>query len=204
MLQGQLLYVMGAPGTGKAALLAEARRQLQDMPGIVFAPRYVTRPRANRDNPGDALISRRAFVARYWAREFALHWEHSGAFYGVGKEIDRWLGEGRRVVVNGSRHYLSRARADYPGLRPVLIDAPPAVVRLELRRQGLAGEQLEQRLEREEYYAGLAALGMIRVINRGVLAEAAARLVDVLLHSESPLAGPVPAPLLPRQYARLG
>jgi ribose 1,5-bisphosphokinase len=195
---------MGAPGTGKAALLAEARRQLQDESTIVFAPRYVTRPRTSRDNPGDVLIGRHQFVTRYWAREFALHWEHSGAFYGLGKEIDGWLREGQRVVVNGSRHYLSRARADYPGLRPVLIDAPAPVVRMELRRQGLSGELLEQRLEREEYYTGLAALGMVRVVNRGVLAEAAARLVDVLLHSVTPLAGPLPGPGLPRQYARSG
>ena len=204
MIQGQLLYVMGAPGTGKAALLAAARRQLQDASSIVFAPRYVTRPRTTRDNPGDVLISRAEFVARYWASELALHWEHSGAFYGVGKEIDGWLGRGRRVVVNGSRHYLSRARANYPGLRPVLIDAPPSVVRLELRRQGLDDEQLEQRLEREEYYTGLAALGMIRVVNRGATADATAQLAEVLLYSESPLAGPMPAPMPPRQYARIG
>ena len=43
MRQGQLVYVMGASGSGKDSLLQALRPRLRGVP-VAFARRYITRP----------------------------------------------------------------------------------------------------------------------------------------------------------------
>ncbi len=54
MRQGQLVYVMGASGSGKDSLLQALRPRLRGVP-VAFARRYITRPlsllRANAISP---------------------------------------------------------------------------------------------------------------------------------------------------------
>lgn len=178
--QGSLYYVVGAAGTGKEALLREARRLIQGAHGVVFAHRYITRP-ADPEGEPHVPLGRDEFEARRALGAFALHWQRHGIRYGVGREIDLWLAAGARVVVNGSRANLPEALARYPGLRPVLVrTAPP---RLRERGPG-PGRTTEPggfgRLEGSREWEHLSASGMWIVENGGTPGAAAARLVNLL------------------------
>ena len=48
MRQGQLVYVMGASGSGKDSLLQALRPRLRGVP-VAFARRYITRPLSPRN-----------------------------------------------------------------------------------------------------------------------------------------------------------
>lgn len=87
MQRGRLVYVMGPSGSGKDSLLAEARRQLPAGAPIVFAHRYITRPK-NAGGEDHVEIAPAVFALLLQRGLFGLHWESHGLLYGLGREID--------------------------------------------------------------------------------------------------------------------
>lgn len=125
-----------------------ARERLATEPGIVFAHRYITRP-ADAGGENHVALSPEEFIARRQAGLFALQWQSHGHAYGVGIEIDQWLGRGITVVINGSRQYLPEAQQRYPELLPVWIEVSPQVLRERLQARGRESEQdIARRLSR--------------------------------------------------------
>lgn len=144
---GGLLYVMGPSGAGKDALLAYARKRI-DPARTVFAHRYITRP-ADIGGENHIALSTAEFQNRRAAGIFALSWESHGFLYGVGIEIDLWQRRGFLVVVSGARAIWPQAKARYPALRGLVIDAPIA---LRAERLAMRGREdaiaIRERLER--------------------------------------------------------
>jgi ribose 1,5-bisphosphokinase len=133
---GRLVYVMGPSGAGKDTLINYARLRV-DPAVIVSAHRYITRPtEAGAEN--HIVLSEAEFIARRDAALFALCWSSHGFWYGIGTEIDSWLARGLVVVVSGSRAALTSAKARYPGLLGIVIDAP-----IEVRAARLASRRRE-------------------------------------------------------------
>jgi ribose 1,5-bisphosphokinase len=141
------------------------------------ARRTITRPvqaageqhRAVDESEFDVLLERGAF---------ALNWRANGHRYGIGREIDDWLDEGRTVVVNGSREHLPLARATYPQLEAVHVSAPVALLRERL--SGRAREPMEQvhaRLRRTLPVTGAA----LEIDNTGALENAGDQLLRFLV-----------------------
>jgi ribose 1,5-bisphosphokinase len=122
---------MGPSGAGKDTLMAEAKRLLPD--GLVLATRLVTRP-ADGLSP-DRFVSEERLRGLIRDGRLALHWRCHGLGYGIERTIDEDLREGQVVLVNGSRDYLRRALALYPGLRPVLVTAEPSVLKARLEKR---------------------------------------------------------------------
>ncbi|MDP1656583.1 MAG: phosphonate metabolism protein/1,5-bisphosphokinase (PRPP-forming) PhnN [Hylemonella sp.] len=147
-MTASLIYVVGPSGSGKDSLIAYAREQLGAEPGVCFAHRYITRP-ADAGGENHVALTPQEFDARLHARLFALHWQSHGLHYGIGIEINQWLGKGVVVVVNGSRAHLPQARASYPELRPVHITVSSEILRQRLLARGReTEEQVAQRLAR--------------------------------------------------------
>lgn len=146
--KGQLFYLVGASGCGKDSLIAYARQHLNGNDTVLFAHRYITRPPVDGGENHIALILEE-FLKRLEKGFFAMHWQTYGYHYGVGIEIDHWLNKGCRVVVNGSRSYLSKAKRRYQNLKVIWIDASPKELkrRLEARGRETAG-QIRVRLDR--------------------------------------------------------
>ncbi|WKN22766.1 phosphonate metabolism protein/1,5-bisphosphokinase (PRPP-forming) PhnN [Azotobacter vinelandii] len=144
---GRLIYLMGASGSGKDSLLEAVRERVLAAGGRIVR-RVVTRsPEAVGE---DALgVSPERFEQLLAEGAFALHWRANGLAYGIPRQIDDWLVDGRDVLINGSRGHLAEARRRYPELCAVLLTVEPQVLRQRLLARGRETiEEIEARLAR--------------------------------------------------------
>ncbi len=178
-MQGRIIYVMGASGSGKDSLLTYAREGLAGDPCVAFAHRYITRP-AGTGGENHVALTPAEFTARLEAGLFALNWEGHGFSYGIGIEIDLWMEKGVTVVVNGSRAYLPEARRRYPGLVPVLVEVSIEKIRERLIARGReTREQVEERLERHISRAW-SCEGCLMVNNDGPIHIGGEALLEII------------------------
>jgi len=125
-----------------------ARDRLNGADNVIFAHRYITRS-AEAGGENHVALSPEEFLERRGSGCFALNWESHGNHYGIGIEIDLWMNQGLRVVINGSRAYLADARKRYPDIKAVLIDVAPEILEQRLRTRGRETDaQIKKRLER--------------------------------------------------------
>lgn len=185
-MQARLIYLVGSSGSGKDSLLQYARNRLADHPGVVFAHRYITRPH-DAGGENHVALTDAEFAMRQRNRLFALAWTSHGHSYGIGIEINQWLGKGNTVVVNGSREYMAQARLHYPELLVVTIEVPTELLRQRLLARGREDPKaIEQRLERHRLLQGSAPAGQV-ITNDGPLSRAGDLLVACLLeHAGQP------------------
>ena len=104
MRQGQLVYVMGASGSGKDSLLQALRPRLRGVP-VAFARRYITRPLSAKGERHIAVSPER-FAAMAASGDFVMDWQSHGLRYGIGKGIETTLAHGHVVLMNGSGVFL--------------------------------------------------------------------------------------------------
>jgi ribose 1,5-bisphosphokinase len=176
-----LFYIIGASGVGKDALMQYARQAVNGAHPVVFAHRYITRP-ADAGGENHIALTPEEFALRRDGGLFALHWESHGNHYGIGIEIDAWMGKGCNVAVNGSRAYLPEALKHYPAMQPILIEADPEVIRRRLEGRGReTKEEVRRRLDRT---ADVSADSAIVIRNDGALEEAGNRLTTILTHHQ--------------------
>lgn len=176
---GRLIYLVGPSGAGKDSLIEASRARLRAQ-GIEVARRVITRSAEAKGE--DAIgVSTERFTALRDQGGFALHWQANGLAYGIPADIDRWLGEGRNVLVNGSRGYLPQARQRYPDLLAIRLEVDLAVLRQRLvAREREPIEQIEQRLARGQQLQRTDD-GRIRVLdNSGTLDAAVDSLFRIL------------------------
>lgn len=171
---GNLIYVVGPSGAGKDSVLKAVRAQAPA--GLWFAHRYITRP-ADDASENHVALSPAEFAARHAAGAFALDWQANGLSYGIGREIDGWLAEGARVVVNGSRAALPQAAARYPALLPVLVTADAKTLEARLRARGReSAESVAARLARLADRAPEHP-ALVTIVNDGALETAVQRFL---------------------------
>nr|WP_319557090.1 ribose 1,5-bisphosphokinase [uncultured Vibrio sp.] len=143
----KLFYVIGPSGAGKDSVIDKLKQQRTR--NLVFAHRYITR---SADAGGENYIelSLNEFELRQSLNLFSMHWQANNHCYGVGCEVDSWLGQRVDVVVNGSRGYLEQALERYGEvLIPVVIDVSNDVLEKRLRIRGReSDDDIEQRLKR--------------------------------------------------------
>jgi ribose 1,5-bisphosphokinase len=177
-MPGRLVYVMGPSGAGKDSVIGFAR-SAGNPAKMAFAHRYITRP-ATQDAENHIALSEAEFEIRHQAGWFALSWHSHGLRYGIGREIDLWLGSGCAVVVNGSRAYLPEAAQRYPDLLPVLITAPLGIrlARLEARNRESGGD-IQARIERQIDISPLSER-IVQIENSHALAMAGTAFLKLL------------------------
>ena len=140
-----LIYLMGASGSGKDTLLRCVRARLSDSDRIAVARRIITRP-SSADEPS-LEATEAQFEQMSQAGNFAMQWSSHGLRYGISVEIDESLSQGQVVIVNGSRRYLPRALARYPGMSVVEIHVDHGVLAQRLAARGReTSEQISRRL----------------------------------------------------------
>nr|WP_163501370.1 phosphonate metabolism protein/1,5-bisphosphokinase (PRPP-forming) PhnN [Halomonas socia] len=146
----RLVYLMGASGVGKDTLLDEARRR---HPEWLVAHRYVTRESGPSENSIGLTLDE--FAVRQRTGLFCLSWQAHGLSYGLGVELEAWLGRDGIVLVNGSRRALPDARRRFGDwLLPVLVTAPEALLRQRLVSRGReTPDVIEARLLRHRQLA---------------------------------------------------
>ncbi|MBM5460670.1 phosphonate metabolism protein/1,5-bisphosphokinase (PRPP-forming) PhnN [Pseudomonas sp. P66] len=177
-LSGALIYLMGPSGVGKDSLIDAARAKLLEH-NVAIVRRVITRSAEAKGE--DAVgVSVERFEQLCAMGEFALHWRANGLAYGIPKEIDSWLQQGRTVLVNGSRAYLAEARERYPDLLAILLTVDPQVLRQRLLARGRESlEDIEQRLARSQQLQ-LADQTVCVLDNSGQLDDTVAQLMALL------------------------
>lgn len=177
MSKGQLYYVMGPSGAGKDSVLAWVR--LHGVSNdVLCAHRYITRP-ADAGGENHVALSEEEFRLRAKRGLFALTWQAHGLRYGIGREIQHWLGLGAQVLVNGSRDAYAQARERFPALRPVVITASHETIAARLAARGReSAVEIAERLARRDAYQAPADALIIH--NDGSLIDAGARLLKAI------------------------
>ena len=156
-----------------------ARERLPAGAPVAFAHRYITRP-ADSGGENHIALTPEEFSLRLSKGFFSLYWESHGLRYGVGREIDFWIADGLRVVVNGSREYFPQALTRYPSMVPVEITADREVIVWRLASRGRetpaqAGERLRRGVALRVDHPGL-----VRIDNSGPLEVAGEKLLSIL------------------------
>ncbi len=176
-MAGRLVAVVGPSGAGKDTLMAGARVALAGDPRIRFVRRAITRP-AEAGGEEHRALTEAAFEAERAAGGFALHWQAHGLRYGIPRDIEDDIAQGRVVVANLSRAVLAEADARYP-LLVLEITAPPDVLAARLAARGREdAADVAARLAREA--AVPAGLAVSRVLNDGPVEVGIAALVSAL------------------------
>lgn len=179
-MNGVLLYVIGASGSGKDSLMHYARLGLANENRVVFSHRYITRP-ANAGGENHVALSEDEFESRVARKLIPLHWRSHGLRYGIGCELNHWLAQGLTVVLNGSRAYLHEASRRYPELVPVLIEVSPSVLRERLLGRGRESEaDIEARLRRASEFDSLQHGRMLRFRNDAPLQTTGPEFVELI------------------------
>ncbi|MFC5740442.1 phosphonate metabolism protein/1,5-bisphosphokinase (PRPP-forming) PhnN [Dyella tabacisoli] len=180
MNEGRLYYVMGPSGAGKDSVLGWVREH--GIPhGVLCAHRYITRP-AHAGGENHVALSDAEFQSRTHRGLFALTWQAHGLHYGIGREIEHWMGRGADVLVNGSRDAYTLACERFPAMQPVLITANRDVIAARLTARGReTTADIAARLARCDAYQ--APLGAWVIHNNGSVAEAGATLLEAIYKS---------------------
>lgn len=176
---GRLIYLMGASGSGKDTLLRLMRTGLRGEEPVLVAHRYITRDSGDTE---DALrLTPEEFDRRAALGCFALRWASHGLQYGIGVEIDAWLGGGAAVIINGSRAHLEQAHARYPALTAVEVSVDPGLLALRLAGRGReSADQITERLARaSQAFPVPERCRLMRVSNNEAPETAAAALLDI-------------------------
>lgn len=105
---GFLVLVVGASGVGKDSILRAAERLLADRSDIVFMRRYITR--SPEPTEKHIPISTGEFASLEAARSFSLSWRANGLAYGIGKELEEYLIDGKCCVCSVSRTVVADGR----------------------------------------------------------------------------------------------
>ena len=204
MRQGQLVYVMGASGSGKDSLLQALRPRLRGVP-VAFARRYITRPLSAKGERHIAVSPER-FEAMAASGEFVMDWRSHGLRYGIGKGVETTLAHGGMVLMNGSREYLPEALRRFPSLVPVLVEVDASVLRARLLARGREpGGDIEERIARASMPAEYPD-GVLRIDNSGELAESTAafyRMVARLIEEKTDFRQDNGSGILSRQFILL-
>ncbi|MCO7518293.1 MULTISPECIES: phosphonate metabolism protein/1,5-bisphosphokinase (PRPP-forming) PhnN [unclassified Pseudomonas] len=176
--RARVILLIGPSGAGKDSLIDAAREPLRAR-GVEVARRVITRSAEAKGEDAHG-VSEAQFQAMHDAGAFALDWQANGLRYGIPIQVDRWLGTGKSVLINGSRGHLAAARRRYPDLLAVGLAVSPQVLRERLLARGRESlEDIEQRLARnarlQAYDADVHVLD-----NSATLAEALRALLCLL------------------------
>ncbi|MBF8775921.1 phosphonate metabolism protein/1,5-bisphosphokinase (PRPP-forming) PhnN [Pseudomonas fulva] len=177
--KGRLILLIGPSGAGKDSLIDAARPQLAAA-RVEIARRVITR---SPEAKGEAAVGVDAeqFERMKLQGAFAMHWQANGLQYGIPRQIDEWLAQGRSVLVNGSRGHLAQARIRYPDLLAIRVDVSLDILRQRLQARGRETQaEIDQRLARHVSLSDAADDGARTVDNSTTLSTAVETLLSVL------------------------
>lgn len=168
-----IIAVVGPSGAGKDTLIAGA---LAARPDLRLVRRVITRP-SDAGGEDHVAVTEAEFERRKAAGDFALDWQAHGLFYGI--ERAQLAGPGP-VLFNGSRAILALAQQCLPGLRVVVVTAPPEVLGARLAARGReAADDIATRLRRADF-ALPDGVQAVTVTNDATPEMGIARFLDAL------------------------
>ena len=186
---GRLVLVVGPSGAGKDSVLRFAMAHFAGDARFMFPRRCVTRM-ADAAAEDHESLDERAFDELAGQGAFALIWQAHGLKYGVRREIDEHLRDGRVVAVNVSRTVLAEVAHRYPSAVVVEIAASSEIraARIAVRgRENAPG--IMQRIDRN-VPPNSSKLQPAIIHNNGSLTEAGQDFCRLLEGFAPPLQSP--------------
>ena len=112
---------------------------------------------------------------------YALHWQAHDLKYGIRNIELLPLTQGRWVLVNGSRAYLSQCTALYPGLTVLHITADAQVLRTRLLNRGRESDDMIQaRIHRAAAAQKPANCTWIEVLNHSTIDQTGKLMLQLM------------------------
>jgi ribose 1,5-bisphosphokinase len=174
---GCFVCVVGPSGVGKDTLIGLARKSLAGEKGFFFVRRLVTRPPGAFEDHD--TIAEPEFKTKSETGGFSLSWRAHGLGYAVPNDVKKAVDEGLVAVCNLSRTAIDAARALFPRVAVVRIEASPDVIAARLAARGReGGELIAARIERATDSKAFAA--DYRITNDGRAEDAAAEFIRCL------------------------
>lgn len=152
----------------------------EQCPDVHLVKRVITRPEeaGGEDFTG---VSAEEFAQRKAKDDFVLDWSAHGLEYGIPKEIDDYLKDGKIVVFNGSRAALPSFETRYPEIKMVMIMASHETLSKRLSNRGReTASEVERRLKRASYKVP-EAKNMNVISNDGELQQAVDQLKKLII-----------------------
>ena len=146
-MSGRLIAIVGPSGSGKDTLLTKLQKQIK----AYFPTRFITRPGPPKNETYNP-ISEPNFAALVKSNQFAFYWSAHGLSYGIPRDIEDVLLEGRDVIFNCSRSILTELSKKYPTLEIVLITASPIELKKRLVSRGRESiNDINRRISRKTF-----------------------------------------------------
>lgn len=144
-LNGLLVLVVGASGTGKDTLLREFERSRGSSISVIR--RFITRPL--EPSEPHIPVTAEEFEAMERTGDFSLSWRAHGMCYGIGRNVEQCLASGETCIVSVSRTVISDARRKFCRTLVVEVTVPDAVRERRLLTRGREDRaDIQQRLQR--------------------------------------------------------
>ena len=180
-MTGRFIAVVGPSGVGKDSFMAA---MAATTPRISLVRRVITRA---SDSGGEDFhsVSVAVFKDKKEAGDFALWWPAHGLYYGIPKDVDTALAQGKDVMANLSRGVLVQAEARFENMRVIALSADRQVLRQRLLDRGREdAAEVSRRLERAGY-ALPHEISAMHLDNSGPLAETVRRALNLLYPEEA-------------------
>tara|TARA_B100000700_G_scaffold179890_2_gene198585 strand:+ start:222 stop:551 length:330 start_codon:yes stop_codon:yes gene_type:complete len=108
-MNGRLIAIVGPSGSGKDTLIRELRKTLK----AYFPIRFITRPNYPNDEKYNS-VSETQFESLIKNDDLAFYWSANGLYYGIPRNIDYHLLDGKLVIFNCSRAALVEIKKPMP------------------------------------------------------------------------------------------
>lgn len=167
-MSGRLIGVVGPSGVGKDTVMEAVARA---WPGLHLVRRVITRP---EEAGGEAFdgVSDEVFRRRVVDGDFALHWQAHGLRYGIPRDVEDVLAEGRVAMVNLSRAVLGEAQDRFPGFAVLSLTATPEVLAQRLQGRGReSAVDIARRLARADNALPAGLDRVVTIDNSGALED---------------------------------
>lgn len=178
---GTLFLVVGNSGSGKDSLIQWV---VQHWPKDRIAPltptRVITRPPSPETESYES-VSEDEFQQLSKTSTFSLQWKSYNIYYGVRRDIEAVLTQGRSVLVNVSREIVEATRKKFPNVCVIFVRVPFHIIEARIRERGREqGLHLEERIERARQNQDFPTANYI-IDNSGDLAIAGEKFIKIIL-----------------------
>jgi ribose 1,5-bisphosphokinase len=178
---GVLFLIVGNSGSGKDTLLRWAVEHWpKGLPDLLATQRYITRP-SSPETEDFISVSPDEFKDMAEEGAFTLQWTSYGLYYGVPREIEDHLSEGKPVIANVSRDILEEAREKFPNVKVIFVSVPYEILEERITSRGRENDRdMESRLARAQANQELSSADFV-VENLGTPEEGGQNLLDILV-----------------------
>jgi len=176
---GTLFLIVGNSGSGKDSIISGVIKEYPSNLKQIYSPkRYVTRPSSEFER--NISVTTKKFKELEEKGDFALSWHIYELYYGVPKDIEKWLKKGYSVILNVSRTAIEEARKKYKNTKVVFIEVPFEItLRRIINRKRETEKLLKKRIERAKQNQKFPTADFI-VDNSGELNDAVYQLLEYI------------------------